>query len=360
MTLRLRSLGWALAIALIAGNSLHAQPFSTWAVWSPGYPTNHSYVQVTHSPALNPTGGFTFEAWVFLSTPDSASEDCRSIAGKNYLQAWWVGVCNVGGVRTLRSYLKGGGSLRQGGRVAVNEWTHIAVVFDGVHRRHYINGELTLDAAETGPLTTSGSPLRIGSDVSWERSPTGAIDEARLWNVARSQAQLRAALGQAITSPQAGLVAVWALNGTTADVVGPYDGAPVGSGLFVGSFSILANCGAPTTATSLCLHDRFKVTARFRVGAQNTAEGQAQTVSSLFEGSGIFWFFDVQNWELMIKALNGCGLNNRFWIFNAGITNLYFRIEVLDVTKGVQRIYFNYPGPPAPAITDTDALAVCP
>jgi hypothetical protein len=357
---RVRSLAISLALAIAGAVSVGAQPFAPWAHFAPGYPATHAYIEVPHSPALNPTAGFTLEAWVSLETADGPGADCRSIAGKDFHAAWWVGVCNVSGVRTLRSYLKGDGSSRDGGRVAVGEWTHVAVVFDGARRRHYVNGELTLDVPDSGPLSTSNAPLRIGSDVSWPRTPTGSIDEVRLWNVARTEAELRAGLRVAINAPQPGLVAVWPLDGTPNDVLGPHDGVAFGPGLVTGVFATSPNCGPPTSATSLCLHDRFNVTGSFRVGAQTADEGTAQAVPSSYEGSGIFYFFNGQNWELMLKALDGCGLNNRYWIFNAGLTNLYFRIEVRDVTRGVQRIYFNYPGPPAPALTDVNALAVCP
>ena len=51
----------------------------------------------------------------------------------------------------------------------------------------------------------------------------------------------------------------------------------------------------------------------------------------------------------MVKALNGCGLNNRYWIFSAATTNVFYRMTVYDYHTGTQKIYFNYPGPPAPA-----------
>jgi hypothetical protein len=63
---------------------------------------------------------------------------------------------------------------------------------------------------------------------------------------------------------------------------------------------------------------------------------------------------------VMVKVLNGCGLNNRWWLFSAATTNVFYRLEVTDVTTGTSKIYFNYPGPPAPAVTDTDAFATCP
>lgn len=58
----------------------------------------------------------------------------------------------------------------------------------------------------------------------------------------------------------------------------------------------------------------------------------------------------------MVKALNGCSLNSRYWVFSASTTNLFYRLYVFDVTSGVGKTYFNYPGPPAPAVTDAHAF----
>ena len=41
-------------------------------------------------------------------------------------------ICNVGGLPTLRTYLKGGSSARNGGVLTRGSWTHIAVVYDKV------------------------------------------------------------------------------------------------------------------------------------------------------------------------------------------------------------------------------------
>jgi hypothetical protein len=350
----------AAALLLTGAVASEAQPFTAWLLSSPGYPTSSGYVLVPHSAALNPTGAFTFEAWVSV-TNSTTNEDCRSIAGKGYTQAWWIGVCTVSNQPTLRSYLKGGGSARSGGIVPRNVLTHIAVTFDGTKRRHYINGELAAEFNETGPLTTSTNPLRIGSDASWERSPTGIIDEVRLWNVARTMDQIRANLNERITTSQPGLVAVWPLDANANDIIGPHDGTLTGTGVNYFTSAVTLSCGS-SSATALCLNDRFAVRAYWRTNATPGAptDGQAQVAGCPNTGSGLFWFFAPTNWEVMVKVLNGCGLNNRWWVFSAATTNVFYRLEVTDVRSGETKIYFNYPGPPAPAVTDVDALAVCP
>jgi hypothetical protein len=338
----------ALALLFLLPQAAEAQPFGGWTNFT-GNPT-HGYIRVPHSAALNPTGAFTFEAWVNIRDHGTG---CASIAGKGYLSTWWIGACGT----TLRSYLKGAGSIRDGGVIPVGRWTHIAVTYDGANRRHYINGELISTFAETGPLPTNTSEVRFGSDVNWPITPPASFNELRLWNVARTTAQLRAAINEPITSAQAGLVAVWPI--AVADTIGSHDGTIQGSGVSGLTFPVALNCGS-STATTLCLQTRFLVSAHFRTGAPGTAEGTAQVVPVANPGSGLFWFFSNDNWEVMVKAINGCGLNNRYWIFSAATTNVFYRLEVFDVRAGQNKVYFNYPGPPAPAVTDTSAFATCP
>jgi len=232
------------------------------------------------------------------------------------------------------------------------------VTFDGTTRRHYINGELINSWIEPGALTATTDPLRIGSDIAFVHTPAGAIDEVRLWSVARTEAQLRASIS-GLTGSTTGLVALWGLNANTLDPVGGHNGAIAGSGVGFLTFPAIISCGS-MTPTSLCLFGRFAVTAKYRTGAPGTAEGTAMTVSTANPGSGIFWFFSPSNWEVMVKMVNGCGLNSRYWAFSAATTNVFYRLEIFDVLAGVNKVYFNYPGPPAPAVTDTNAFATCP
>ncbi len=339
--LSLLALGLLLTLAAPAA----AQPFGGIFSLSSANP---GYIRVADGPALNPTGAITIELWASIGDTGGS---CKSLVGKDFVHGYWVGICN----RTLRSYIKGSPSVFDGGTIPLGELTHIAVTYDGTTRRHYINGELVASHAETGPLTTTTSELRIGSDVAYDFTPNMSFSEVRLWNVARTQDQIRSAINVRLTTPQTGLVAAWGFGVT--------DDLHHHTGTIVGHFGALdlpiaPNCGV-STSTSLCLDDRFQISAVSRTGAPGTAESQAHVaVSSL--GSGIFWFFSSDNWEVMVKALDGCALNSNYWIFSAATTNVFYRMTVYDIHAGAQKIYFNYPGPPAPAVTDVTAFATCP
>jgi hypothetical protein len=304
------------------------------------------YVEIPDSPALNPTSAFTFEAWVSVTDLDG----CSSIAGKDYLNAWWVGICGT----TLRSYLEGGLSAHDGGTLD-SGWNHIAVTFDGTNRRHYVNGEIVGIFPETGPLTTSTAPVRIGSDFSFPHTPGGAIDEVRLWNVARTTDQIRSTINVPIATAMPGLVAVWSLDASGNDALGVYNGTVHAPAAFLNG-AVAPSCSP--TATSLCFEGRFAVSVSFITSAGATGVGTV--VPGASSASGLFWFFTSDNWELLVKAINGCGLNSRWWVFSAATTHVSYRLNVVDVTSGVRKLYFNYQGISAPAVTDTDAMAVCP
>lgn len=340
-----------LAVALAAPAGLSAQPFGTYIAFSGnGSSTGNGDLEVPDSPALNPAGPITIEGWVSLATPFGGGSTCRSLIGKNFHQSYWVGVCGS----TLRAYLRGDGSFRDAGTVPAGQWTHFAVTYDGSSQSHYINGELIhTPFAVTGPPAASTAPVEIGGDFAYPFSPNGAVTEFRLWNVARTIDEIRGTINVPLTSPQPGLVAVWSLGGAN-DPVGGHNG------VFHGTFTPIAppaiiSCGS-STASALCLDSSFLITVSWRVGLPpGTSSGPAQVVVA-GPGSGVFWFFSSANWELMVKVINGCALDHAFWVFSAATTNVFYRMDVTDVRSGTTKVYFNYTGPPAPAVTDTLAF----
>lgn len=96
------------------------------------------YVSVTHNSAIQPTVAATYEVWIRRSTTTAG---CQAILGKDYTQAYWLGLCN----NVIRFHSGGAGSAQDGTTaIPAGVWTHIAVVWDTVSntRHYYINGDL--------------------------------------------------------------------------------------------------------------------------------------------------------------------------------------------------------------------------
>jgi endoglucanase len=109
----------------------------------------------------------------------------------------------------------------------------------------------------------------------------------------------------------------------------------------------------------LCLNDgRFRVEVDWRELQGLT--GAAMKVPTSADDSGLFWFFDPSNWEMLVKILDGCGANDRYWVFSAATTDVEYTLRVTDTESGEVRVYVNPLGRAAPALTDTAAFATCP
>lgn len=349
-------MAFAATLAGVAPVPLQAQPFGTPGVFL-DVPDADGWVEVPSKPGLNPSQAITIELWGRTATTGGI----YSFLGKGLDTSYWIG-SNHG---VLRSALAGAGSERDGG-VLPADFAHIAVTYDGVNRKHYIDGELVAVFPETGALPADSKPLRLGSDVDYPNNPFDSIFEVRLWNVARTQAQIRQFSTQAIDSRMPGLVAVWHLDGNAVDPIGGHDGgAPQG----FAAYAPLGTGPCGPTANSACfLGNRFQASVAWDVYSAPAADGHvaltgsgpANVAPGASDGSAIFYFFAPANWELLAKMPAGTCTFGRYWVFSAATTNVHYSLVVYDMATGTRKVYFNYSGPPAPAVTDTAAFATCP
>jgi hypothetical protein len=111
-------------------------------------------------------------------------------------------------------------------------------------------------------------------------------------------------------------------------------------------------------ATTLCLGGRFKVSVEWRTA---TASGTGAAVPMPgHSSSGLFYFFSPDNIELLVKAIDGCPVNNAWWVFFAATTNVQFTVTVLDTKTNKTRTYSNLLDQAALPVQDTSAFPSCP
>ncbi len=106
----------------------------------------------------------------------------------------------------------------------------------------------------------------------------------------------------------------------------------------------------------LLLDGRFRVAADWTIPNGTAGDGVAVPLT---DQSGYFWFFGPDNVEVVVKVLDGCGYNDRFWVFATGLTDVGVELTVTDVESGVVKSYSNPLGQPFVPILDTAALR-CP
>lgn len=99
-------------------------------------------------------------------------------------------------------------------------------------------------------------------------------------------------------------------------------------------------------ATSLCLGgNRFRVGVHWRQAGIGSGRGAGTAVPLAgSDQTGLFWFFDASNIELIVKMLDGTSLNDFYWTFYGGLSDVEYWLTVTDTVTGESRTYYNTKG----------------
>jgi hypothetical protein len=104
--------------------------------------------------------------------------------------------------------------------VTADEWHHFAFSYDGTNQYVLIDGVVALVVPSSGTVTNSASyvsGLKIGSRFTGgSQYVAGQIDEVRIWNIYRTETQIRDNMNKTI-SAQTGLVGYWNFDSGTAE-----------------------------------------------------------------------------------------------------------------------------------------------
>jgi hypothetical protein len=140
------------------------------------------HVEIPDSPALK-LAELTVEAWVF----PTSNGDFRTIIARGSSigedDTYYLGLTG----NTPQFFSHGSRLLMGPSPVSLNEWTHLAITFDGKFKRLYVNGAQIASQAEADALVYDPAdvPVTIGSDWAFGQSSShfqGRIDELSVYN----------------------------------------------------------------------------------------------------------------------------------------------------------------------------------
>ncbi len=107
---------------------------------------------------------------------------------------------------------------------------------------------------------------------------------------------------------------------------------------------------------TMCLNQgRFRVELQW----QSAQDGGAGAAELLTNDTGYTWFFNKDNVEVVVKVLDGCAINQRYWVFAGGLTDVKAIMKVIDSETGVAATYYNAPGGAFEPVRDQETFAVC-
>ncbi len=227
------------------------------------------YVSVPDNNALDLTNNFTVEAWI---KPNSFNALGGIVTKYNSASSNGF-TFTLGGTAPFTSI----GFCGQGtatGLLTAGKWYHVAGVVSAGQVTIYING-ISVKTGTAGPLAANSDAMTIGRDYSpTPRYLNGSIDEVRIWNDVRTQAEIQARMFTELTpANEANLVAYYNCNessGTTlTDSKNSYNGTVSGSPSWPYSYAWMG--GAYTVNPAGTGHDNFTTFAN-SVTALNAAK----------------------------------------------------------------------------------------
>lgn len=121
----------------------------------------------------------------------------------------------------------------------------------------------------------------------------------------------------------------------------------------------------PTTRcderSALCLQNgRFEATVQWRPSDEEPARDAKRV--ALPDGpasGGLFAFFPHEDLQLLLNVVDGCSVNDRYWLTFAAVTDVEMTVKVRDTLTGRTWVYFN-PDGSTPAFRDVEAFETCP
>src|SRR6185295_2566384 len=111
----------------------------------------------------------------------------------------------------------------------------------------------------------------------------------------------------------------------------------------VASITLASDATVPCAAgaQNLCLlGSRFRVTVRWRTSSAN-GSGTAVPDS---DQTGLFWFFDAANVELIVKMFDARPVTPTYWAFYGGLSDVEYWITIADTQTGATQTYHNEQG----------------
>ena len=188
-------------LLLLSASSLYAQ--TNTALSFNSATSDYATTNTSTFPIPGTGSGLTVELWAYVSTSGTGTHSFLSQG--------------ISGIQFGMGYNSSNGHLYMGetwpdinANLTMGQWNHIALVSStsGDSAWVYLNG-VRVDSIGGGAffILPSGTQLQFGTDVDNSTFFTGAIDQVRVWDHARTSAEIKAGMYGVVDSTSTGLLA---------------------------------------------------------------------------------------------------------------------------------------------------------
>jgi hypothetical protein len=157
------------------------------------------------------TNNWTLECWAKSPSIPTSAEYNGPMYGANMGIVWDHNTPTYRGSATVQDGTNSYYAASYGSLLA-NTWYHFAATYDGTTLRAYKNGVLTGSVTTAGGLATASGGLTFGRHPSLNQFWNGTIDEARVWTVTRTCAEINQSMNTELIGNETGLKAYYKFN----------------------------------------------------------------------------------------------------------------------------------------------------
>jgi len=256
------------------------------------------FAQVPLSTALQSLSAFTFSCWFKTSAAQGAVFSAGS--GLDFIRDILIGLSGSAVIVEVNNSVNGSATLSVSDYTS-GTWACLSVVFDGTQTGNenrlkiYINGAQKTVSFSDGYSVPSSTSSTMGTDIrigSYSPSPpqwywNGSLRDIRIYNVAKSAAEIAAIYNQASTPrvvDRTGLLAAWWCeeeSGTTA-----YDWSGNGKHLTLNNITQSTFHAADTGVTYSAANDLGHSKATVALFTNNNVWNSAWLSQESFSGDG--------------------------------------------------------------------------
>jgi hypothetical protein len=168
------------------------------------------YVQISQSSSLDVTSQVTVEAWVYPNAYVDSTGMTGAIISRTHLSGGHIYMLSIYPDSHKASYSVNPIPWEHSSDadLPLNTWTHLAMTYDGVYVRLYMNGALDSSYPLSEPIQTTSNWLAFGcipcgphGGVGTYAYFNGMIDDVRIYNRALSQQEIQTDM-EALPSPR--------------------------------------------------------------------------------------------------------------------------------------------------------------
>ncbi|MFI6456848.1 LamG-like jellyroll fold domain-containing protein [Streptosporangium amethystogenes] len=206
-------------------NNTGAATDTTWANGKHGkalsFNGTSSWVTVPHAESLRLTNALTLSAWV----QPAANNNWRTVLMKELAEGGSYGLYSSNGSVPLGwlQTAESGEGVAGESALPLNQWSHLAVTYNGSTATLYVNGTLLNQEPITGDLIDDGGVLRLGGNNAWREFFNGRIDEVRIYNRVQTATEIQTDMNTPVGAAPAGVAAQQRRMDATADAAPTID-----------------------------------------------------------------------------------------------------------------------------------------